>query len=62
MKKFTIAAVAALALASAAPAIADVKTSDDPFISTAGLEMGPAAAVGIIGAIMVIGIASSGDS
>ncbi|MBA85554.1 hypothetical protein ACSSNL_08355 [Thalassobius sp. S69A] len=62
MKKFTIAAAAALALASAAPAMADTKTSDDPFISTAGLEMGPAAAVGILGTILVIGIASSGDS
>lgn len=36
MKKFTMAAAAALALATAAPAIADQKTSDDPFVSTQG--------------------------
>lgn len=35
MKKFTLSAAAvALALASAAPAFADPKTSDGPFVST----------------------------
>ena len=49
MKKFTItAAAAALALATAAPAFADTKTSDDPFVSTAGLAMGTDATIAAV--------------
>ncbi len=67
MKKFTIAAAAALALASAAPAIADQKTSDDPFVSTQGsLPMG---AIGVGGGLAIativvaaVAVASGGDS
>jgi hypothetical protein len=64
MKKFTIAAAATLALASAAPAIADQKTSDDPFVSTQGslaLGAGGAAAAAAVG-IAIIAVAAGGDT
>lgn len=66
MKKFTIAAAAALALASAAPAMADQKTSDDPFVSTQGGAMltggtATAAAVAVV-VIATVAVAASGDS
>ncbi|MGH1354871.1 MAG: hypothetical protein ACRBBS_07320 [Thalassovita sp.] len=64
MKKFTIAAAAALALASAAPAVADTATNDDPFVSTqASLAVGESSALAAVGAaILIIGIAAAGDS
>lgn len=64
MKKFSIAAAAVLALASAVPAVADTKTSDDPFVSTqASLALGGAgAAAAAVAALLVVGIAASGDS
>ena len=64
MKKFTIAAAAALALASAAPAIADQKTSDDPFVSTQGSAAlaGPGAVAAAVVGIAIVAVAASGDS
>jgi hypothetical protein len=69
MKKFTLAASAALALAAAAPAVADTKTTDDPFVSTQfagftflGLSGGGAVASLIGVTIGTFAIASSGDS
>lgn len=62
MKKFTIAAAAAaLTLASVAPAVADTKTSDDPFVSTqfGAVNMDPYLLGGLIA---IIGIAAAGDS
>jgi hypothetical protein len=64
MKKFTIAAAAALALASAAPAVADTKTSDDPFVSTQLAGLG---GIGSSGAMLgfgflTLGIIAAGDS
>ncbi|MFD1509479.1 hypothetical protein [Lacimonas salitolerans] len=56
MKKFTIAAAAALAFASAAPAMADQKTSDDPFVSTQGSAalLAPGTATAIAAATVVV--------
>lgn len=63
MKKFTIAAAAALALASAAPAVAETATNDDPFVSTQGsLLLGSSGIAAVAGAIIIIGIAAAGDS
>ncbi|MCM2563898.1 hypothetical protein M8756_17420 [Lutimaribacter sp. EGI FJ00015] len=65
MKKFTIAAAAAMALASAAPAMADQKTSDDPFVSTqgGGALLAGGAATGIaIGTILLATVAIAGSS
>ncbi len=65
MNKFTMAALAAIALATAAPAMADQKTSDDPFVSTQGSAAGLAGAGGIAAAVAVIAVvavAASGDS
>jgi uncharacterized membrane protein len=63
MKKFTLAAAAVLALASAAPAVADTKTSDDPFVSTqfGGLVLGPLPIVGTL-TVVAFTVAASGDS
>ena len=62
MKKFSLAAAAVLALASAVPAVADTKVSDDPFVSTQGLLTGNAG-IGLgVAAIAIIAIAASGDS
>lgn len=69
MKKFSIALAATLALASAAPAFADTKTNDDPFVSTQNPGSGPlvglggaGAAAGIIAAISIVAIIAAGDS
>lgn len=64
MKKFTFAAAAALALASAAPVVAETATNDDPFVSTQGsLELlGANGMAALAGAILIIGIAAAGDS
>lgn len=70
MKKFTLAAAAVLALASAAPAVAETKTTDDPFVSTQaaggftflGLTGGGAVASLIGVTVATFGIVSSGDS
>ena len=65
MKKFSIAAAAVLALASAVPAVADTKTSDDPFVSTAQTSLalgGTGAAAAAVAGLLIIGIAASGDS
>jgi hypothetical protein len=64
MKKFSIAAAAALALASAAPAIAEQKTSDDPFVSTQGamgLGLAGGLAVATV-AVSALAVAAAGDS
>lgn len=64
MKKFTIAAAAAaLALASVAPAVADTKTSDDPFVSTQGGGFVFDAATGAwVIAGVAIAVVAAGDS
>ena len=65
MKKFTIAAAAALSFAVAAPAVADQKVSDDPFVSTQGsaalLAGGGGIAAAVI-AVAVLAVAAAGDS
>lgn len=68
MKKIsTFAAAAALAIASAAPVMAqDAKTTADPFVSTQGaLGMSTAAMVGAglaVGIILIAAIDSSDDT
>lgn len=69
MKKFTIAAAAVSALISAAPAFADQKTSDDPFVSTQGAAaagvLGAGATAGVIAAtvgLAALAVAAGGDS
>jgi hypothetical protein len=65
MKKFTIAAATALALTAAAPAVADQKVSDDPFVSTQGGVAMLGGAGGIAAAVIavaVIAVAAAGDS
>lgn len=61
MKKFSMAAVAALAIASAAPAVAQENSVEaDPFVSTQGNE---GIALGVIGGLtLLVLIAASGDS
>ena len=68
MKKFTIAAAAVLALASAAPAIADTETSDSPFVSSqfAGftfLGLSGSAGISMLAFTFVgLGVSVAGDS
>lgn len=63
MKTFTLAAAAALALASAAPALADQATNDDPFVSTQGeLTLTGSTGMMIGGTMFFIAVAASGDS
>lgn len=68
MKKFAFVAAATLALATAAPAIAEQNTTDNPFVSTQGslvLLGGAGAATGILIATVLtafVAVASSGDS
>jgi hypothetical protein len=64
MKKFTIAAAAALSFAVAAPAVADQKVSDDPFVSTQGsVALGGAGGIAAaVIAVAVLAVAAAGDS
>lgn len=62
MKKFsTFAAAAALAVASAAPVLAETKVDSDPFASSQALGAG--AAVGIAaGAAVILVVGASSDT
>ncbi|WP_420566718.1 hypothetical protein [Thalassovita sp.] len=63
MKKFTIAAAAALTLAAAAPAVADTATTDDPFVSTQGaLNLGGPNLLLVGTLVTIVAVASGGDT
>ena len=62
MKKLSIAAAAALALASAAPAFAQqADTAADPFLSTQG-ELTALAVIGGVTTLVVVTAIASGDN
>ena len=64
MKKFTLAAAAALALATTAPATAETTVSDDPFATTqASLALaGLSGAAAIVGAMVLITVVAASDT
>ncbi|MFY0681098.1 MAG: hypothetical protein JXR13_11030 [Thalassovita sp.] len=64
MKKFTLAAAAALALATTAPATAETTVSDDPFATTqASLALpGLAGAAAIVGTLVLVTIVAATDT